>query len=202
LEVALGGFRVDAVAADGRLIEIQLAPLGLLKQKLASLLPSWVVEVVKPVIVGRKVIQRLEPGGIDLSARRSPKRGSLIEVFDELVGLVHLFPHSNLTINLLAVEVDEIRVKRRRRPGYSVVDQILKDVGDVFSLKEADDLWSLLPEDLADQFTSQDLAKGIGCPLHFAQRVTYCLRQSGAASVVAKVGNRLVYERRAVVEAC
>jgi hypothetical protein len=200
LEVAIGEFRVDAVAADGRLIEIQLAPLRQLKRKLARLLPSNAVEVVKPVIVARRVIQRIEPGGIDLSARRSPKRGAFIEVFEELVGLVHLFPHANLTISLLAVEVDEIRIKRRRRPGYSVVDRVLKEVVETFALKEADDLWSLLPEGLPDQFSSQDLAERIGRSLQFAQRATYCLRRSGAAKVVAKLGNRLIYERRAVVE--
>ena len=197
-EVAIGGFRIDAVAADGRLIEIQSAPLGLLKRKLASLLPSRAVGVVKPVIVARRVIRRLEPGGVDLGARRSPKRGALIEVFDELVGLAHLFPHANLTIDLLAVEVDEVRVARRRRPGYSVVDRVLKAVVGAVSLKEADDLWSLLPGDLPARFTSADLAGRIGRPLRFARRATYCLRRSGAARVVAKAGNSRVYERQAV----
>lgn len=197
MEVTLGDFRVDAVAPDGRLIEIQSAPLGLLKRKLASLLPSRSVGVVKPMIVGRRVIRRASPAGADLGARRSPWRGSLIDAFEELVGLAHLFPHANLTIDLLAVEVDEIRVHRRRRPGYSVVDRVLKDVVETTSLKDADDLWSLLPRDLPDRFTTKDLAERIGRPLHFAQKVGYCLRQSGAAGVVAKVGNLLVYERQA-----
>ncbi len=201
-EVTLEGFRVDAVAADGRLIEIQSAPLGLLKRKLASLLPSRVVGVVKPVIVARRVVRRLEPGGIDLGIRRSPKRGALIEVFDELVGLAHLFPHANLTIELLAVEIDEVRIARRRRPGYSVADRVLRAIVETVPLKEADDLWRLLPQELPDQFTSSDLAERIGQPLRFAQRATYCLRLSGAARVVAKVGNRRVYERRAVASTC
>ena len=196
VEVALDGFRVDAVAADGRLIEIQSAPLGLLKRKLATLLPTRIVGVVKPVIVGRRVIRRLEPGGIDLGSRRSPKRGSLIEVFDELVGIVHLFPHANLTIDLLAVEVDEVRVARRRRPGYSVVDRVLGRVVESVPLRVADDLWSLLPAELPDRFTTVDLAERIGRPLPFARRVAYCLRQGGSARVVAKVGNSLVYERQ------
>jgi hypothetical protein len=195
-EVALEGFRVDAIAADGRLIEIQSAPLGLLKRKLATLLPTRAIEVVKPVIVGRRVIRRLEPGGIDLGCRRSPKRGSLIEVFEELVGIAHLFPHSNLTIDLLAVEIDEVRVARRRRPGYSVVDRVLGRVVESVQLRVANDLWTLLPDDLPDQFSTRDLAERIGRSLHFARRVAYCLRQSGSARVVAKVGNSLIYERQ------
>jgi hypothetical protein len=198
-EVTFGGFRVDAVAPDGRLIEIQSSPLGLLKRKLACLLPSREVCIVKPVVVARRVIRRLEPGGIDLVARRSPKRGTLVEVFEELVGLAHLFPHPNLSIDLLAVDVDEIRVARRRRPGYVVVDRVLKGVVETVSLKEAEDLWALLPVDLDDPFTSRDLAERIARPLRFAQRVAYCLSRSGATRVVAKEGNRRVYERRAVV---
>ena len=33
-------------------------------------------------------------------------------------------------------------------------------------------------------------------PLSFAQRVAYCLRLTGAARVVGKQGNRLIYVRR------
>lgn len=195
VEVAVGPYRVDAVDPDGRLIEIQAAPLGLLKRKLAHLLPTREIGVVKPVVVSRRLIRRLDPEGIDLSKRRSPKRGTLIDVFEELVGLAHLFPDPNLTIELLAVEVDEIRVDCRRRPGYSVVDRVLKSVLSTVSLKVADDLWSLLPTDLPDRFTSQELARRISRPIHFAQRVTYCLRKCGSTRMVAKVGNSRVYER-------
>ena len=194
-EVTLGKFRVDAIEPGGRLIEIQSAPLSLLKRKLASLLPSREIGVVKPVIVARRLIRRASPDGVDLGARRSPRRGALIDAFDELVGLVHLFPHANLTIDLLAVEIDEIRVERRRKPGYSVVDRILSRVVEAVSLKEADDLWSLLPSGLPNRFTTDELAERIAHPIPFAQRVAYCLRLGGAARVIAKIGNRRVYER-------
>jgi hypothetical protein len=44
-------------------------------------------------------------------------------------------------------------------------------------------------------FTTHDLARLLDRPLSFAQRVCYCLRLTGAAQVVGKIGNRLVYER-------
>jgi hypothetical protein len=197
-EVVLGEFRVDALAPDGRLIEIQSGPLGLLKRKLARLLPSFEIGVVKPVIVARRVIRRDEPGGIDLGSRRSPRRGSLLDAFDELVGLARLFPHENLRIDLVAVEVDEIRVPRRRKPGYLVVDRILREVVETVQLRDGHDLWSLLPVDLEEMFTTEELALRIGRPIAFAQRVAYCLRLCGAVEVVAKVGNRRVYSRATV----
>ena len=197
-EVVLGEFRVDAMGPDGRLIEIQSGPLGLLKAKLAKLLPTREVCVVKPVVVRRRVIRREKPDGVDLGCRRSPRRGALLDAFDELVGLVHLFPHANLTIDLLAVDVDEIRVARRRRPGYAVVDRVLRRVVEAVSLREGDDLWSLLPAGLLGRFTTRDLAERIDRPIVFAQRAAYCLHRSGAARVVAKDGNRRIYERPAV----
>ena len=40
LEVVLEGFRIDAVAADGDLVEVQSGPLGPLRAKLGRLLPD------------------------------------------------------------------------------------------------------------------------------------------------------------------
>ena len=42
--------------------------------------------------------------------RRSPKRGTLIDVFDDLLGVVRVFPHDNLEIEVLGVTIDEVRV--------------------------------------------------------------------------------------------
>ncbi len=198
-EVVVGDFRVDALDPDGRLIEIQAGPLGLLKRKLEILLPTREVVVVKPIVVGRRVIRRDGPDGPDLRSRRSPKRGALLDAFEELVGLARIFPHANLSIDLLAVEVDEVRVARRRRPGYSVVDRVLREVVETVRLREGLDLWSLLPGDLSGRFTTSDLADRIARPADFARRVAYCLHQSGAVEMVSKEGNRRIYERGAIV---
>ena len=199
-EVSVDRYRIDAVTPEGCLIEIQSAPLGHLKAKLARLLPTSEVGVVKPVIVARRCLRRDEATGVDRPPRRSPKRGSLVEVFDELVGIVHLFPHPNLTIHLLGVDVDEVRVDRRRHPGYSVVDRSLRAVVEEISLRTAGDLWSLLPDDLEPTFTSDQLAHRLARPVEFARRVAFCLHQSGATQLIGKRGNRRIYRRYVVPE--
>jgi hypothetical protein len=141
------------------------------------------------------VIRRDSAEGGDLGTRRSPKRGSLLDAFEELVGLARLFPHPNLRIELVGVEIDEIRVNRRRRSGYLVVDRVLRDVVETLPLQLGGDLWSLLPADLPERFTTEDLARSIGRTIPFAQRVAYCLLHAGASEVVAKVGNLRVYSR-------
>ena len=194
LEVTLEGFRIDAIAADGALVEVQSGPLGPLRAKLRTLLPAHCVRVIKPVVLRRRLIRRARRDGADLSVRLSPRRGALVDVFDDLVGLAPLLPHPNLTLDVLAVEIDEVRlVQRRSRRGYAVLDRRLNAVVATVRLDQGRDLWSLIPGAPPCPFTTGDLAAQLRRPLAFAQRVAYCLRMTGAVSIVGKRGNRWVY---------
>jgi hypothetical protein len=196
-EVMVGRFRVDAVDDSGRLIEIQSGALGPLRGKLQRLLGEHRIRIVKPVVLVRRVLKMSRPGGVVLSSRRSPKRGATVDVFDDLIGVVRIFPHSHLDIQVLGVTIDELRVHRRRWPGYTVVDRRLGEIHGTISLVRAGDLWELLPADCTgrEPFTTHKLARQLDRPLWFAQRVAYCLRVTGAVRVVGKSGNRLIYLR-------
>ncbi len=195
VEVVAEGFRADAVGADGGWVEIQSGALGPLRPKLRRLLPGRPVLVVKPVVVERRIVKRARRDGPDGSGRLSPRRGDLADVFEDLIGLARLFPHPNLRIDVLAVAIDEIRVPRRRWPGFAVIDRRLREVRQVVPLQEAEDLWRLLPDDLPSPFTTLDLANRLDRPIANAQRVAYCLRHTGAAVPCGKQGNRIVYQR-------
>jgi hypothetical protein len=196
-EVRVAGFRIDAVDQTGRFVEIQSGALGPLCTKLQRLLPQHRLRIVKPVVLSRRLVQTSPRGGSVISVRRSPKRGTLVDVFDDLIGLVRIFPHTNLDIEVLGVTIDEVRIRRRRRPGYSVADRRLGEIRETATLATAGDLWSLLPAAChgREPFTTVELASRLGKPAWFAQRVAYCLRKTGAARVVGKNGNRLVYVR-------
>jgi hypothetical protein len=194
-EVVVGDFRIDAIVPDGTLIEVQTGALGPLRAKLGRLLQAHRVRVVKPVVVSRRIVKRARRDGPDLSARLSPRRGTSVDAFEDLIGLARLFPHPNLRIDVLPVAIEEVRVPRRRRPGYAVVDRRLAEVRGLTALARAEDLWSLLPDDLPAPFTTADLAARLGRPIFFAQRVAYCLRLSGAAVVIGKQRRFSVYAR-------
>lgn len=195
-EVAVAGYRIDAVDEEGTLIEVQSGSLGALKSKLRKLLPDHRVCVVKPVVVRRKLVRRDRVDGPERSIRQSPKRGALVDVFDDLVGVASFLPDKNLSVELLGVSIEEVRVTRRRRPGYRVVDRRLDCILETLRLNEPDDLWELLPAGLSDSepFTTRDLARKLDRPLPFAQRVAYCLRLSGAVRPIGKVGNSHLYK--------
>jgi hypothetical protein len=197
-EVVLSGFRIDAVAPDGSLVEVQSGALGPLRNKLARLLTDYRVRVVKPVVVGRRIVRLASNDGPERSARMSPKRGDRVDVFEDLVGLARLFPHPNLRVDVMEVEIDEVRVSRRRWPGYTTIDRRLRRVVRNTPLVTSADLWNLIPAAMPNRFTTIDLATAIDRSIDRAQRVAYCLRLSGAAIAVGKTGNRLVYEKPAL----
>jgi hypothetical protein len=196
-EIFVDGFRVDAVDQVGRLIEVQSGALGPLRGKLRRLLPEHRIRIVKPVVLRRRVIRKSKPTGPVLSARQSPKRGKLFDVFDDLIGVVRIFPHANLEIEVLGVTIEEVRVPRRRWPGYKVVDRGLDEILVSTTVIAARDLWALVPPGCEgrEPFTTHELAQRLERPLSFAQRVAYCLRMTGAARVVGKQGNCLIYTR-------
>jgi hypothetical protein len=196
IEVNLHGFRVDALAGDGTVVEIQSGALGPLRRKLTALLDRSRVCVVKPVVIGRRIVRRTRLHGRDLGARCSPKRGAMIDLFDDLVGLAALFPHPHLRLDVLAVEIDEVRLKRKKWPGYVVGDRLLRNVVDRVSMSDPADLWRLLPESLGQApFSTREVAACLARPIEFAQRVAYCLRLSGAVETIGKAGNRRLYIR-------
>jgi hypothetical protein len=194
-EVVFKGFRVDAVPQTGLLVEIQSGALGPLRDKLRTLLPEHQVQVVKPVTIRRRLIRRARVDGPDLSARRSPRRGAILDIFEDLVGLAQILADPNLVIEILGVAIDEVRIPRRRWPGYTIADRCLSEILDRRRIERPADLWTLLPSEYnwTEPFTTADIARRIDRPLWFAQRVAYCLRHSGTALTVGKRGNQRVY---------
>jgi hypothetical protein len=75
-----------------------------------------------------------------------------------------------------------------------VEDQKLCAVLDSRLLKTAADLRTLVDCDLPAAFHTADLAAALDVPRHFAQRIAYCLRETGAARVAGKRGNTHLYE--------
>src|SRR5690606_15441315 len=84
VEVRLGDYRIDAVVGK-ELIEIQHAGLGAIRDKIRTLLAGHTVRVVKPIVASKVLIKRDALGGKIVSRRQSPKRGQLLDIFDDLV---------------------------------------------------------------------------------------------------------------------
>jgi hypothetical protein len=195
-------YRIDAVRGE-ELVEIQHGSLAAIRDKIARLLARHRVLVVKPLIVRKTLVSLGRRGGKELSRKFSPKRGSVLDLFAELVYFTRVFPHERLTIEAPLVEIEERRYpghgKRRRwrSKDFQVEDQRLLAVVGVERFQGSADLWRLLPQDLAAPFHSGHLAEALGVQRWIAQRIAYCLRKTGAANIAGKQGNAWLYEKAA-----
>jgi len=181
-EVPLHGFVVDVLRGD-TCIEVQTRGLAAMGPKLDRLLDDFHVHVVHPIATTSWLVRR------DLPTRRSPVRGCLHDVVDELVSVPTLLDHPNLTLEVLLVEVDVVKVAdpamRRRRGGWRTVDRRLRDVVGRHGFRTPADLLDLLPADLPAPWTTRDVAEGGPIPRRRAQQLAYVLK---ANELVAEVG--------------
>jgi hypothetical protein len=200
-EVVCKSYRIDAVCGD-ELIEIQHGSLAAIRDKIRRLLRTHRVRVVKPIVANKLLVKLDVRGGVEVSRRRSPKRGVLLDVFDELVYFTRVFPHERLILEVVLVDVEERRYpgcgkRRRRRPksDFQVEDQLLVKIVKSHSFATTADLVRLLPRRLPAEFHTGHLAQRLKTPRWTAQRIAYCLRQMKAVCVVGKQGNAILYSK-------
>src|SRR3954447_25735193 len=127
LEVPVGGYVIDLVRGE-TLVEIQTGGFAPLRRKLDRLLDAHPVRVVVPVALKRRIV-RLSDDGEVLSARLSPRRGRVEDVFARLVSIPGLLAHPRFELEVLLTHEHEHRrfgVKRSwRRHGWTIVGRSL-----------------------------------------------------------------------------
>ncbi|MCE9605713.1 MAG: hypothetical protein K8U03_12535 [Planctomycetia bacterium] len=199
IEVRLGRYRIDVVRGS-ELIEIQHGSLAALRDKIRTLTAEHDVRVVKPIVVRKTLIKQTRRAGKVVERRSSPKRGKLLDVFDELIYFRTLFPHPRLTLEVVLVEVEEWRYpgqgRRRRRHAnaFQVEDQKLVAVHETHVFRGGADLVALLPQSMPAPFHTGHVAEGLGLRRGVAQKIVYCLREMSLLRQVGKERNAHLYE--------
>lgn len=199
-EVRLGAYRIDAIREDKTLVEIQHGSLAAIRDKIGALLrKKHRLLVVKPIVALKTLVKLDERGGRVVARRQSPKRGTIIDLFHELIYFTRVFPNERLVLEVPLVEVEELRYpghgrrRRWRKDDFVVEDQRLVGILSTQSFATCDDLWKLLPATLPSPFHTGHLAEHAGMSRWVAQRVAYCLARTGATSEVGKQGNARLY---------
>ncbi len=203
VEVPLGRYRIDIVQGN-RLIEVQHSGLSSIRDKIRALLKSHQVEVIKPLVARKRLVQLNARDGAALSTRWSPKRSGRLDMFHELMYFTRVFPHRRLTLRMPLIEIEESRYphtrRNKRRGQFKVQDQVLLNVVGEDVYRSRADLRALLPADLPRVFGTLELSESLGVERWFAQRIAYCLRKTATVKEVGKKGNSLQY--RFVPAAC
>ena len=197
IEQVVGSFVVDLVRGD-LLVEIQTGSFAPLRRKLELLTRQHRVRLVAPLPLVRRII-RLSDEGELLSARRSPRRGRVEDIFNRLVSIPSLLCRSHFELELLLTHQDELRVYRHgkafRRHGWVVAGRRLVSVEQRLRITSPDDAARLLPPSLPELFDSAQLAEAAAIERRLAQQMTYCLRTLGVLHTTGKRGNAIVHRR-------
>ena len=196
IEVPLGRYRIDIVDGD-RLIEVQHSGLSSIRDKVRFLLKKHDVEVIKPLVARKQLVNLSGKDGSELKRRWSPKRCTRLDMFHELIYFTRVFPHRRLTLRMPLIEIEESRYphqrRNKRRGQFKVQDQTLLNVVDEDVYQTRADLRALLPGDLPTVFGTLEISQSLGVDRWFAQRIAYCLRKTGTVKEVGKEGNSLQY---------
>jgi hypothetical protein len=198
-EQPLDGFVIDIVRGE-QLIEVQTRQVRAMRRKLDLLLAHHLVQLVLPIAVEKWVV-KVDGNGRSLSRRKSPKRGSVYDLFAELVSVPTLLGNPNLTLTVLLIQEEEVRRfdgnRSWRRKGWAAVERRLVQVVGQQTLTSTADAAALLPDGCPVCFTTADVGQAAGISSRLAQQMVYCLRELGEIEVVGKNGRFVLYQRRA-----
>ena len=154
LEVKVDKYIIDLVREDS-LIEIQTRNFSAIGNKLRALVKYNKVRLVHPIAI-EKYIVTIDDSDKVISRRKSPKKGKLVDLFDELIRIPDLIAEENFILEILMTKEEEIRCKDGkgswRRKGISIVDRKLIEVVEKVTFKEGKDFLRFLPEESTREF--------------------------------------------------
>lgn len=210
-EVEADGHIYDILTDKGEVIEMQTQNLAKLKKKiLDSLEKGRKVKVVHPVII-EKIIRTKDENGNILSVRKSPKKGSVYSIFDEIKGIFNILLLKNFTLEILEINMTEERIKsdqllqsenRRRRfkKNWNKTNKYLEKILCVHTFKTARDYLNLLPATLNEEFTVNDIKEGlknekphIKKAPEYSNLIAWTFLKMGLFELTGKKGNAKVY---------
>ncbi|MBD3287067.1 hypothetical protein GF359_10430 [candidate division WOR-3 bacterium] len=195
-EVKIEGSVIDIVRGP-LLIEIQTRNFSSIRRKLEKLIDYHKILVLYPIPAQTWIIRVSETGKV-LSRRRSPKKGKLIHVFDELLHIPEMINHPNFSIEVLMIRMEEIRCADGkgswRRRGVSIKDRRLLKVTESHRFTRGQDFLRFIPDSLETPFTNSDFARASGYSIYQTRRITYTLRRMGVLKVEGKRGNAFEFK--------
>ena len=155
LEVVVEGFVIDIVRGD-LLVEVQTKNVSAIKSKLATLARGHRIRLVHPIALEKWIVKPPDSrtGRGRTTRRKSPKRGRIEDVFDELVSVAPLLTDPNFSVEVLFIREEEARRHeargRWRRRGWATEERRLVEVVDRRLFERPSDWRTLLPEGLED----------------------------------------------------
>ena len=121
-------------------------------------------------------------------------------MFQALTGIPTLLDHPNLTLHIVMVVDEDIRVpyqgrRRRRRRDWVSIDRRLLEVIETHTIQGIADLFAMIDAPIPEAFTSRDLAEAMGASRRLGQQAAFCFREAGLTDICGKRDRFLLYRR-------
>lgn len=169
-EVEMDGHIYDILTKNGNVIEIQTRNLSkLLPKILDTIEKGHNVKLVHPIVITRRILLK-DKSGNKISNRKSPKKGCIYDIFDELTGIYPVLLDPHFSLEIVEIEMTEERIrtdqnvqsknKRRRfRRNWNKTNKKLDKILNTHIFNSLNDYLALLPENLPSEFCAKDLDK-------------------------------------------
>jgi len=195
-EAVIDGYICDAQTSAGEIIEIQTGSFSPLKQKVKFLTESGRVRIIHPIVV-QKYIELYDKDGKFISRRKSPRSGSVWDLFKALVYAPELPLLPRLTVELALVDIVEKRIDDGsgswRRKGIRIAGRSLGVCRQSFVLQKPKDYYQFIPFKKKEPFTVRDLALAAEISASIARKTVYVLLKMGLLEKAGKQGNAIIY---------
>lgn len=171
-EVEKDGYVYDIVTKKGNVIEIQTKNLSKLLPKIIDTINfGHNIKLIHPVIITNNIFL-MDKDGNKISKRKSPKKGSIYDVFKELTGIYPILLNPHFSLEIVEIEMTEERVrtddfvqsknkKRRYKKNWNKINKNLDKIINTKRFNNKDDYIALLPKSLPEEFCAKDLTSAL-----------------------------------------
>ena len=198
-EITLPCGKVADIFDGVTVTEVQTGSFTPLRKKLETLLDTYPVTVVHP-LVRRKYLSWIDPDtGEATEPRKSPRIGSFADGGKQLIYILPLLGHPNLTVRLVLMDAEEQRLadgwgNSGKRGSHRAVLLPLSVEG-VLDLTAPADYAALIPATLPARFTAQQFGKAAKMQGRHLNGTLKVLLDRGVLKRETKEGNAWIYER-------
>lgn len=211
MEVEQDGHIYDIQTKNGNIIEIQTKNLGKLLPKIIDTInKGHKIKIVHPVIISNR-IELYDSETKLISSRKSPKKGSIYSMIDELAGIYQVITNPNFSLEIIEITMIEQRIRteekvqsknnrRRFKRNWNKINKKLDQIIDTKRFSSKEDYQKLLPP-LPDFFCAKDLKEALknqkNLPASAVQKANYILWVFSRADIITyvKTENRNKYYR-------
>jgi hypothetical protein len=195
-EKEIGEFVCDGIGKNGELIEVQTGSFAPLKKKIPAFTAHFRVRIVHPIVL-TKYIELYDEAGSLVRRRKSPRSGTIWDLFSSLLYAPELPLLPGLSVELALVDITEKRVADGkgswRRKGASIRDREILAWHETIPLEKPRDYRRFAPFRRGEEFTVRDLAEKARIDTASARKTLYVLHKMKLLKRTGKRGNSFVY---------